>query len=440
MTTDLLEIQEKLGVAPGKKSWKKWLLWSLLLLIVIAGVAVWALRRKNGTPAAAAAVHYNTQPAKKGDLTVTVSATGQLKPTHTVDVGSQVSGIIDQVLVNYNDPVKAGQVICKINTDKLEAQVALDKAQLTAAKANVESAKVTVAADEAYYKQILDAQQRSKTHVIAQHDVDSAKADYDRAVVAVTTSEAQVAQMEANLKVDETNVQYAVIKSPVDGTVLSRNVEPGQTIQSNMSVTTMFEIAENLKKMILQVSIDEADIGQVKAGQKVMFTVDAYPGRKFPGTITLVRYNATTSSNVVTYTTDISVDNDDFLLRPGMTATATITTLSVENALLVPNQALRFLPSGVSGGGADDDRGGGGFGGGFMMGPMGGGGRDRNNQQSTGVAAAANQPRVWVVGPNNRPMAINVITGETDGKFTEIKAGNLTEGTPLIVEATKDKK
>jgi HlyD family secretion protein len=299
---------------------------------------------------------------------------------------------------------------------------------------------VTVAADEAYYKQILDAQQRSKTHVIAQHDVDTAKADYDRAAVAVTTSEAQVAQMEANLKSDETNLGYAVIKSPVDGTVLARDVEPGQTIQAAMSVTTMFEIAENLKKMILEVSIDEADIGQVKAGQHVMFTVDAYPGRKFPGTITLVRYNATTTSNVVTYTTDISVDNDDFLLRPGMTATATITTLSVKDALLVPNQALRFLPSGVSGGGTDDDRGGG-FGGGFMMPGMGGGGR--NNQQSTtnsNVAAAANMPRVWVVGGNNRPVGINVTTGETDGKFTEIKSGNLTEGAPLIIEATKDTK
>ena len=245
--------------------------------------------------------------------------------------------------------------------------------------------------------------------------------------------------MEANLKADQTNLQYAMIKSPVDGTVLARDVEPGQTIQASMSVTTMFEIAENLKKMILEVSIDEADIGQVKAGEHVMFTVDAYPGRKFPGTITLVRYNATTTSNVVTYTTDISVDNDDFLLRPGMTATATITTLSVENALLVPNQALRFLPSGVSGGGTDDDRGGGGFGFGMMPG-MGGG---RNNQQNTttkSVAAAANMPRVWVVGDNNRPVGISVVTGETDGKFTEIKSGNLTEGAPLIIEATKDTK
>jgi HlyD family secretion protein len=438
MTTDLMEVQEKLGIAAGKKSWKKWMLWSLLLLIVIAGATAWTLKKKSRTPVTA--LHYNTQPAKKGDITITVSATGQLKPTRTVDVGSEVSGIIDEVLVNYNDHVKAGQVLCRINTEKLDAQVQQDKAQLASATANVASAKVTVAETDAEYKRILDALQRSKSQVISQHDIDTAKAAYDRAVVSVTTAQAQVSQMEANLKVDQTNVEKAVIKSPVDGIVLARNVEPGQTIQAAMSVTTMFQIAEDLNKMILQVSIDEADIGQVKAGQPVMFTVDAYSGRKFPGTITLVRFNATTSSNVVTYLTDIAVKNEEMLLRPGMTATATITTLSVKDALLVPNQALRFLPSGISGGGTDDDRGGG-FGGGFMMPGMGGGGR--NNQQNTttkSVAAAANMPRVWVVGDNNRPIGISVVTGETDGKFTEIKSGNLTEGAPLIIEATKDTK
>jgi HlyD family secretion protein len=438
MTTDLMEVQEKLGIAPGKKSWKKWILWSLLLLIVIAGAAAWTLRNKSRS-ATALATQYKTQPAQKGDLTVTVAATGQLKPTRTVDVGSEVSGIIDEVLVTYNDRVKAGQVLAKINTEKLDAQLLQDSAQLASARANVESAKVTVAETDSEYKRILDALQRSKTQVISQHDVDTAKAAYDRATVSVKTAQAQVSQMEANMKVDQTNLEKAVIKSPVDGIVLARNVEPGQTIQASMNVTTMFQIAEDLNKMILQVSIDEADIGQVKEGQPVMFTVDAYSGRKFPGTITLVRYNATTSSNVVTYLADISVKNQDMLLRPGMTATATITTLSVTNVLEVPNQALRFLPAGVSGGGADDDRGG--FGGGFMMGGMGGGGRNRqqNNNSST-VAAAANQPRVWMVGPGNQPVAINVTTGETDGKFTEIKSGDLTEGTQLITEATKDTK
>ena len=207
------------------------------------------------------------------------------------------------------------------------------------------NAKVTVIETEAEYKRDLDTRQRSKFQIVSQHDVDTAKAAYDRAVVAVTTAEASVTQAEANLKIDETNVNFAVIKSPVDGIVLSRSVEPGQTIAASFSVTTLFEIAEDLRKMILQVNIDEADVGKVKVGQHVLFTVDAYPGRQFPGTITIIRYSSTTTNNVVTYLAEISVNNDELLLRPGMTATATITVQSIPNALLVSNHALRFLPS-----------------------------------------------------------------------------------------------
>jgi HlyD family secretion protein len=295
--------------------------------------------------AAKATQHFRTEEARIGDLTVTVTATGQLKPTHTVDVGSQVSGITDSVLVDYNDHVKAGQVLAKINTEKLDAQVLQDKASLQSARARVNDAKVTVTETEAEYKRMLDTRQRSKLQIVSQHDVDTAKAAYDRAVVAVTTAEAAVTQAEANLKIDETNVNFAVIKSPVDGIVLSRSIEPGQTIAASFSVTTLFEIAEDLRKMILQVNIDEADVGKVKVGQHVLFTVDAYPGRQFPGTITIIRYSSTTTNNVVTYLAEISVNNDELLLRPGMTATATITVQSIPHALLVSNHALRFLPS-----------------------------------------------------------------------------------------------
>jgi len=246
---------------------------------------------------------------------------------------------------DYNDHVKNGQVLAKINTEKLDAQVLQDKAQLASARASVENAKVTVIETDAEYKRDLDARQRSKYQIVSQHDVDTAKAAYDRAVVAVTTAQASVTQAEANLKIDETNVNFAVIKSPVDGIVLSRSVEPGQTIAASFSVTTLFEIAEDLRKMILQVNIDEADVGKVKIGQRVLFTVDAYPGRQFPGTITTVRYNSTTTNNVVTYLAEIAVNNDELLLRPGMTATATITVQSIPHALLVSNHALRFLPS-----------------------------------------------------------------------------------------------
>ena len=228
--------------------------------------------------------HYRTELARTGDLAVTVTATGQLKPTRVVDVGSQVSGIVDDVLVNYNEKVKKGEVLARINTDKLVAQVMVDKAQLKSALAQVDNANVTVRETQAEYNRDMDAKQRSKRNIISQHDIDTSKAAYDRAVVGVSTAEAAVTQAEANLKIDQTNLNFAVITSPVDGTVLSRSVEPGQTIAAAFQVATLFEIAQDLRKMVLHVNIDEADVGQIKQGQPVTFTVDAYPGRQFPGT------------------------------------------------------------------------------------------------------------------------------------------------------------
>jgi len=282
---------------------------------------------------------------------------------------------------------------------------------------------VTVVETEAQYKRLLAARERSKGQLVSQHDVDAAKASFDRAKVAVTTAQASVTQAEANLKIDETNLSKAVIKSPVNGIVLARNVEPGQTIAASFSVTTMFQLAEDLRKMILQVNVDEADMGQVKEGQRVLFTVDAYPGRQFPGRITQLRYNSTTTNNVVTYMAAISVENDELLLRPGMTATASITVLARKDAMLVPNHALRFLPATTNG-----------TGGGFFskMLPSPGG-----QKKQAEAPSALNNPRVWVVR-DGKPVAIPVTIGASDGKFTEIKSSGLTDGMPLIVETLKD--
>ena len=418
-----VEIKEVIGITPAKGAWRRWVYLVLGVVVVMALGMVWAGRKK--AAAAEASSRYRTEPAEIGNLTVTVTATGQLKPTRTVDVGSQVSGIVDEVLVSYNDHVRAGEVLARINTEKLDAQVLQDKAQLASAKASVENAKVTVRETEAEYKRDLDARERStRFQIVSQHDVDAAKAAYDRAVVAVTTAEASVTQAEANLKIDETNVKFAVIESPVDGIVLSRSVEPGQTIAASFQVTTLFEIAEDLRKMILQVNIDEADVGKVRVGQPVTFTVDAYPGRAFPGTITAIRYNATTTNNVVTYLAEISVANSEMLLRPGMTATATITVQSFKDALLVSNHALRFLPS-------NDDNTGGNRG--LFPGPP---GISRSgNGEST---AALNNPHVWVVR-DGRPFPIAVTVVETDGRMTAIKSGQVSPGTPLIVETLKEK-
>ena len=421
MTTDN-DLHQTLEIGSGRRKWTKRALWvtPIVALALLAGFLV--IRQKSVS--AKAAQQFRTEEARTGDLTVIVTATGQLKPTRTVDVGSQVSGIVDQVLVNYNDHVRAGELIAKIDTTRLDAQVQQDKASLQSAHAKVEDAKVTVKETEAEYKRMLAARERSKVQIVSQHDLDTAKAAYDRAVVAVTTAEAAVTQAEASLKMDETNVDYAVIKAPVDGIVLSRSVEPGQTIAASFQVTTLFEIAEDLRKMILQVNVDEADVGKVKVGQHVLFTVDAYPGRQFPGTITAVRYNSTTTNNVVTYLAEISVNNDESLLRPGMTATANITVQSIQNALLVSNHALRFLPS------TDEQS----AGGGFLFGPPGG-----NRTANTESTAALNNPHVWVMR-DGKPFPISVTLGATDGKSTEIRAGQVTPGTTLIVETLKEKR
>jgi HlyD family secretion protein len=422
--TGTMDIKETLGITAGRSRWKRYV-YGVAVLVVVLGIAGFLVSRRSAV-AAESAVRYRTETARTGDLTVTVTATGQLKPTRTVDVGSQVSGIVDAVNVKYNDIVKKDEILARINTEKLDAQVEQDQAVLDSALAKVDDAKVTVAQSNAQYKRDLDARQRSKTYqIVSQQDLDTDKATYDHAVVSVKTAEAAVVQAKENLKIDATNVEWAVIKSPVDGMVLSRSVEPGQTIAASFQVATLFEIAEDLRKMVLDVNVDEADVGKVRQGQHVLFTVDAYPGRQFPGTITRVQYNATTTNNVVTYLAEISVDNSELLLRPGMTATASITVQSIQNALLVSNHALRFLPSNS---GADAGSGS------FFPPPPG-----SNQNAKAESTAALNNPRVWVVR-DGKPSAIPVAVGATDGKLTEVRSAQVTPGTPLIVEALKEGK
>ena len=420
--TEAANLKETLGIIAGRRRWIRHVRLLVILLILVGGCGYF-LSRESST-AAHRLVRYRTEVARTGDLTVTVTATGQLKPTRTVDVGSEVSGIIDEVLVNYNEAVREGQILAKINTEKLDAQVLQDRAQLQSARARVDDTKVTVVETEAKHRHMLDVRQRAKAQVVSQVDVEAALAAYERAKVAVTSALAAVTQAEATLKMDETNVAKAVIRSPVNGIVLARNVEPGQTIAASFSVTTMFQIAEDLRTMKLEVNVDEADVGQVKNGQNVDFAVDAYPGRRFPGRITQLRYNSTTSNNnVVTYLAAISVENHQLLLRPGMTATATVTVRSLKDVLLVPNRALRFLPSAVPQ--AD------GLFGSFMS--------SFEEPKRNDAPATLNNPRVWIV-QNDKPSPIPVALGVTNGKLTEIKSGNVTPGTPLIVETLKESK
>jgi HlyD family secretion protein len=427
MSTATNEIEETMGISNGFHRWKKRLIWLVALVVALGMGGAW-LKKWQATPAEPTE-QYRTEAAKLGDLTVKVTATGQLKPTNSVNVGSEVSGIIDSVLVDYNDQVKKGQVLARINTEKLDAQVLQDKASLETARAKVADAKVTVQETEAEFKRIEQARIRTKGQLPSQHDLDTAKASYERAKVAVTSAQASVTQAAATLDMDETNVKKAVIRSPVNGTVLERDVDPGQTIAASFSVTTMFVVAEDLSRMKLQVNIDEADVGQVRAGQKVYFTVDAYPGRRFPGQVVQLRYQSTTTNNVVTYTAVITVDNREMLLRPGMTATADVTVKSVTNALLVPNVALRFTPSAGSGTEQVDQRS-------WFRKIMPGPPPMSNHKQTEAEDATAVGPRVWVL-LDRRPVPVAVETGVTNGKLTEVLSGALAPGVPLVVESVK---
>jgi len=428
MATATSEVQEVLGVTTGKSRWKK-LAVGVTLFAIVGGSGFAALKKwqSSGGPA----IRYTTQEARMGSLTMTVTATGKLYPTgEEVDVGSEVSGIIKTVEADYNDHVKVGQVLARIDTEKYEAAVLQSKAALAAARAKVADAKVTVTETEAAYKRTKDARERSKGQSPSQHDLDTALAAYDRAKVAVTSAEAAVTQAEANLASDQTNLAKTVIKSPVDGMILARKVSPGQTIAASFNVTTMFVLAKDLRQMELHVNIDEADVGQVKEGQKAIFTVDAFPGRDFPGRITQLRYNATTTSGVVTYEAIISVDNREMLLRPGMTATAAITVYSVEHALLAPNLALRFTPPVQTAAAQGDKRG---WLSKLMPGPP------PMSTHPDEPEPAENSPKVYVLR-NGQPAPVAVRTGATNGKLTEILAGGIAAGVPLVVDSTKAEK
>lgn len=311
------------------------LVWTVLLAAVLAGGALWWSAR--GT----AVTTYSTEPAAKGSLTVTVTATGSIYPTNQVDVGSELSGTVRTVAVTYNSRVRTGDVLAVLDTDKLEVAVASARAKLAAADAKIVEAGATIREAQGEFDRKSVLLQRT---VVSTQEVETARAALDRALAARTSAEADRLVAEADLKLAETNLVKARILSPIDGVVLDRAVDPGQTIAASMQAPVLFTIAEDLKRMELRVDVDEADVGRVGVGQTASFTVDAYPDRIFPATIRDIRYASETVQNVVTYKAILDVDNEDLALRPGMTATADVTVEHVADALLVPNAALRWTP------------------------------------------------------------------------------------------------
>lgn len=396
----------------------KILIWTLLLIAIIV---VWYFVRGSDKDT----VRYLSEDVTRGDLIVSVSATGNLQPTTQVDVGSELSGTIEEVLVNDNDKIKKGQTLARLDTSKLEDQALKSEATLMAARANVTTAEATVNEASSNLDRLNEAWKLSDGKIPSKSDLTSAEAALKRAMAEKASAEAAVKQAEATLRADKTNLTKARIISPIDGVVLLRKIEPGQTVAASLQAPVLFVLAQNLSQMQLQVNIDEADVGQVKEGQSATFTVDAYPQRTFPATIKRVRYGSETTNGVVTYQGVLEVANDDLSLRPGMTATANITTLERDNALLVPNAALRFRPVHT-----DQTAGRSSVISTLFPRPA----RNNRSKSITNTATSGTTQTVWVL-KNGQPVAVAVTVGATNGKQTEILAGELKEGDKVITDS-----
>jgi HlyD family secretion protein len=386
------------------------------LIVVAAVVGLWAW---SALGTASSAVTYTTAPATAGDLTVTVAATGTVQPTNTVEISSELSGTVASVEADFNDSVTAGQTLATLKTDKLDANVTLARATLTARQADVRQAEVGLAESQAALDRATTLLDRG---VITQEAFETAKAANDRAAAALAVANANIETANANLSIAESDLAKAAIVSPVDGVVLVRSVEVGQTVAASLSAPILFTLAEDLTRMQLEVNIDEADIARVSDGDGATFTVEAHQGRSFPARISTVRYSPETVEGVVTYKAVLSVDNADLALRPGMTATAGIVVDKVEDTLLVPNAALRYAPPAAAQSSGTRS---GGLLGLLMPRPPGG-------QQAQQTAATEGSGRtVWVLR-DGVPTAVAVEAGATDGTSTAIIGGDLQAGDEVI--------
>ncbi len=387
------------------------------LAIAILGAAIVAMQWLS---ADRETVSYRTVEAIRGDLTIRVTATGTLQPVNQVEVGSELSGTLARVHVDYNDRVTRGQVIAELDTVRLEAQVFQSRASLASAEARREEARATVIETEARFRR---CDQLAVRQLCSQEELDTLRAAQSRAKAGAMSAEAEVAVARATLEAIETDLAKTRIRSPVDGVVLKREVETGQTVAASLQTPVLFVLAEDLTRMRLHVFVDEADIGQVREGQTGTFTVDAWPGRRFPAEITQVRVapQQVEGTTVVSYEAVLSVDNSELLLLPGMTATADIVIQEITDALLAPNAALRFTPPP-----ADIDTPGGNILTDLFIRPP----RQRPLQRTVRDVPGGERA-LWVLD-QGQPRMITVRAGVTDGRHTEITGGELAPGAPLI--------
>jgi HlyD family secretion protein len=391
----------------------------LLLLVGGAGFAYW--RMGNSTKE----LPYLTVPASKGNIRQVVSSTGTLQAVTTVIVGSQVSGTIAKLGADFNTKVSKGQVVAQLDQSKFSARVEETRANLLAAQASMAKSKVAVEDAERTLKRSKELKQRE---LVPQSELDAAQTAYDAAKSQLNVSQAQVGQAQAAMNQAAIDLGYTVIRSPVDGMVISRNVDVGQTVAASLSAPTLFTIANDLTKMEVHTNVDEADVGNVSEGQEVTFTVDAHPQRRFRGKVHQVRNAPQIIQNVVTYNAVVRINNKELLLKPGMTANVQFLVSEKEDVLTVPNMALRFRPPEDKNYAQD------------LLRQEQGRAAPRVGQRRTsrggggggGEGKRVRQVKIYVV-KNGKAQPVDVQAGITDGSKTEVIAGALNENDLVII-------
>jgi HlyD family secretion protein len=419
--TPSADLQNLLGSDHPARWWQRSSLWlGIAALIVVAGgITYWQAQQQSK-----AAPVYVTEPLKKGDITLTVLANGTLQPTRSVNIGSELSGTVKRVHVDVNDHIRAGQVLVELDTAKLVDQVTQSRAGLASAQAQLAQASATVKESRATLARFEEVARLSGGKVPSATELDSARAAVERAVASEAAARASVTESRAGLATTETNLSKASIRSPINGVVLSRSVDPGNAVAASLQAVTLFSVAEDLAQLKLDVAVDEADVGAVKVDQKATFTVSAFPARRYPATINRVAFGSTKTDNVVTYTTTLNVDNSDLSLRPGMTAAATIVAQEAKGVLLVPNTALRFSPASGNGATAANSS----ILSKLMPRPP------RSGTKTAGTDRRGGGPRqIWVL-QDGQPVAMSVKTGISDGRNTEVSGETLSEGLAVITE------
>lgn len=364
----------------------------LVLLIGIGGAGFWWTNNNSDRPQQ----KYRTQKVERGSIAQSISANGTLNPVTLVLVGSQISGTVQKIYVNYNDIVKEGQVLAELDPALLKAQVKQSEAKLLNAQATLKLTQSTLKRNRNLFEKKL----------ISEADLESAQEK-------LSVAEADVRSAAALLEKDKTSLQYMTIISPISGTVISKSVEVGQTVAASLQAPTLFQIAQDLRNMQIETSIAEADVGLLKLGQEVKFRVDAFPDKNIKGIIQQIRLNPTIQQNVVTYNVIVSVNNEEGLLLPGMTAHVTVTVNEKENILKIPNSALNFKPKK--------------------------GDEDKEDKPEKPTKNAEKKPTVYILR-DEQLVPIKLVTGITDNMTTEVISGELKEGDLVVTKELKDRK